>query len=108
MGFSDAEDRRFNEQRQASQANLSVEQRRQQANNARQWREHVSQPHFVLFVENNTNDHSFHASAWGESWQDAVDSFFGDGNAVRQAVSVVAVHDCTWAHQANADNRVDG
>ena len=77
----------------------------------RQWQDKVSQPHFILLCQSNSNpDHSFGASTWGKNWQDAVNDFFGDGadgDHVRKCVRVVSVHDCKFPFQANNGNRVD-
>ena len=107
MGFSDQFERDLVAGQRRAQARLSAEQRREHANNHRQWQNHVAQDHFAVLVEANSHDHAFGASAHGQSWQDAVESFFGEGNSVRDAVSVVSVHDCRWPAQANEGNRVD-
>ena len=67
-------------------------------------------PRFTLLVQSNTLNHSFGATARGNTWQDAVNDWFGDGadaDHSRKAVRVVSVHDCDFPFQANNANRLD-
>ena len=71
----------------------------------------LAQPRFALLLQSNSNpNHSFRASAWGNTWQDAVNDWFGDGadaDHSRKCVRVVSVHSCDHPYQANDANMVN-